>query len=717
MLRGILITFMLLALTANAETRFSDQSALEAQKQSPLSRANISSERDFLRLFGASHGRNVPRHREARPPKASDANLNFDFLKLMGAFATPIGTQTDKPVTAGVPGVGFDFGAGGNNQSQSSSGSTSSSTSTSSNASGSDGAATSKIGFNDAAPDGRDSVELRGNDNGRQGPALPPGGGTGSADSVFNPLFKPVCFLIDPANANANAVIKDFVDAYASCGVTAVPFAFTIRQNYPDQPDLINNLAKQVCPLSSVLGVGESSIQTHVRFDTTADRMCDSWEDKSKDKPTKNVAGCAVFVKPRHFTPDPKKAKDFSQNSSHHFGGSGADGKDAVSIVDVNQSSSVAIHEVQHNNGGVNVGEGDGEKPHGYGIESVGNEPNRAGSGDAFTGEGCAHIRSASNPNDGTYMYSPSRTTYYVPIDNPRYQRDLMAGRSFFDSGAGPPPLSPIPPNNNPELPLATAPRGKQEIVAGPPSKHKKKKPGGVGPVVQAPTRGGPLSGDSNSFFGSAGGPQRGPTEGANKIGFNDQAPESTALSKDFFGDGKTSKIGFNDDAPEQLGAIATDFFDKSGAPGGEAPGGEAPGGQAPGEAAASRLLASVGDKKGGKDQESKLDKDFFDEKQRKKKAQQDPSAYDSTIRKETAPALSTGNQGGQDIGALSSDTSLFSADTNLFEKGASFIRSVSEQLGNLFDDSYFQDVKGQGQKPDASPEERVRVIRTEDIY
>lgn len=127
-------------------------------------------------------------------------------------------------------------------------------------------------------------------------------------------------------------------------------------------------------------------------------------------------------------------------------------------------------------------------------------------------------------------------------------------------------------------------------------------------------------------------------------------------------------------------------------------------------------MLASVGDKK-TKDQESKLDKDFFDEKQKKKKAQEkDPAAYDSTIRQENAPVLA-GPQGGNNIGALSGDTSLFSADTSLFEKGASFIRSVSDQLGNLFDDGYFQGVKGQGQKPDSAPQERVRVIRTEDIY
>src|SRR5690606_26135512 len=143
-------------------------------------------------------------------------------------------------------------------------------------------------------------------------------------------------------------------------------------------PDTINALARQVCPLSSVLGVSESSIQTHVRFDTTSDLMCGSFEKPGV--PTKNVAGCAEFVAPRHFSAKQEDIDAFS--NSRNSGGtrcgvSGASGADAVSLVDAGQSSSVAIHEVQHNSGGVNVGEGDGRKPHGFGIESVGQNGQR----------------------------------------------------------------------------------------------------------------------------------------------------------------------------------------------------------------------------------------------------------------------------------------------------------------------------------------------------
>lgn len=428
------------------------------------------------------------------------------------------------------------------------------------------GSGGASLGVDEKAPDGgeppkRPPGEGRTPPEGPTGPPQPP--------PVALPLWKPLCFLMDPAIKGANKIVSDTVKAYATCGVVVEPYVFTIKSGYPDQPDVINNMAKAACPLNRVFGTTEASIQTHVKYDTTADRMCGSFEDPEKTRPTKNVAGCAVWIPPRNMSADDaqRAGTRFGNSNSKHFGGMGKSGEEGVSIVDVNQSSDVAIHEFQHNNGGVNVGEGKARNPHGYGIESPGlDQTNKQNAGNQFTGEGCEYLRGASNHNDGTHAFDPTRDLYYVPIEDPRFQWDLMQGRSFFEGGPGappkPPPKPPRPPGNEPPLIIAgEPPRRPDPPPTGPQSKHQKPP---AGPIIASSGKGGgskPSSSLSGGEFFAA--PKAGPPSGGrspSSLGVNEKA--SDPKKNDFFangggvngGSGGSSGLGVNEGAADGSG-------------------------------------------------------------------------------------------------------------------------------------------------------------------
>lgn len=390
------------------------------------------------------------------------------------------------------------------------------------------------LGVNERAPDGGTTPPGPPPGNGRR----PPEGPTGPPQEPPQalPLWKPLCFLMDPIIANANQIVEDVVRAYASCGVVAEPYVFTIKQNYPDDPNIINQMAKQVCPLNRVFGTQEASIQTHVRYDTTADRMCEQWENPERTIPQKNTAGCAVWIPPRSMAQNEVEtlSSRFRGSNNAHYGGTGKAGEEGVSIVDVNQSSDVAIHEFQHNNGGVNVGEGRAREPHGYGIESPGlDQTNKQSAGNQFTGTGCDYLRGASNPNDGTHVFDPTRSLYYVPVEDPQYQWDLMAGQSFFETGPDapptPPPRPPRPPGGQPPTIIAETPRRPPTPPAGPQSKHKKP-PAAQGPVVavgKPASKPPPSSGLDNNFFQVAGNPGKGGGSGPSTLGVNEGAKDA----------------------------------------------------------------------------------------------------------------------------------------------------------------------------------------------
>ncbi len=372
------------------------------------------------------------------------------------------------------------------------------------------------------------------------------------------PRWKPLCFLIEPNYKDPNKLIKGVVDTYASCGVVAEVFPFTVK-NMPWGPDETNEAARTVCNLAETFGVAETSIQTLHKNPLADDEMCG--EPPGKDGGT---AGCAEFAPPRtggfSKSDTDKLNEKLKAGGGGHFGGAGkSGGKDLVSILSPGQGTSTSVHEFQHNNGGVNVGEGDPKKPHGdYGIESVkkdgsahnghgglGNMASGGGSGATMTAEGCAHLVGASNKNDGTHAYTPSREIYYKKIEDPQYQYDMAGGRSFFEGAGGGLPPPPAHPPRGIQGDLAFDPPAKATLPPpGKSSGHQRPPKGGstsAGKVSSPELDSGFFGKNEDELFGKsedvfaetdvplktkvAGAPPAGKGKGSNKLFFDDEEP------------------------------------------------------------------------------------------------------------------------------------------------------------------------------------------------
>lgn len=387
---------------------------------------------------------------------------------------------------------------------------------------------TKSLGVNENAPDGGKAPGLPTSEAPlRNGPNEPPPGGSGPPGQPL-PKWLPTCILVDPSIPTGNEMIKGFAKYAAACGVVLEPYPFTIRGNYPNSPDTINNLAKTACNLDKILGVPFASVSTVVKYRDTAGIMCGDTENPE------SVAGCAELGKGpgggNRSAQDQQKMQQ-AMKASGHFGGNVSGGVAANIVVPQGANADVLTHE----NGGHNwMGEPNGPA---YGL-GIGENGGGGASGGGFNAAGCAILAQSAYANDGSHFYDPAREIYYVKTDDARFQYDLMEGRSFFEGPPGLPPIPPPPPNRPPgnqppakPPPPSTPP--KLVAVAPPPSKHQKP-PAGGGPGAGAGNKSGDGPFFQNDFnFAVAGNPSR--PGGSSGLGVNEQAKDPKALSSDFF--------------------------------------------------------------------------------------------------------------------------------------------------------------------------------------
>lgn len=407
-----------------------------------------------------------------------------------------------------------------------------------------------QLSVNESAPDGGKSPGERPPEAPRDTLREPPPGGGGSS-AVALPKWLPTCILIDPSIPNGNDIVRGLAKIAADCGVVLDPYPFTIRSNYPNSPDAINNNAKKACDLDRVLGVPFASVSTIVKYRDTAGIMCGETEDPE------SVAGCAELGKgPGGGGGRDRNKMQQQMQASGHFGGNVSGGIAANIVVPQGANAEVTAHE----NFGHNwMGEPNGPA---YGLGIGENGGGGGGGSGGFNAAGCAILAASAFPNDGTKFYDPSRAIYYVKTDEERFQYDLMAGRSFFEGPPGLPPIPPPPPNRPPGgQPPAAPPPPKSPpklIAVSPPGSKHQKPPGGAPPPAKKPgSSGGGIGGDFG--FELAGDPGRG--EGASSLGVDESAKDpkdEKALSEDFFagnkpsgGDSDSSSLGVDENATD----------------------------------------------------------------------------------------------------------------------------------------------------------------------
>jgi len=405
------------------------------------------------------------------------------------------------------------------------------------------------------------------------------------------PNMKPICFLFDPSYASTAAtIVKDVVDEYAACGVMVISEVFMIKPNYSYKADGILKNSKTACPIGKEYGVKETAIITGVNHDNSADDMCGSYENfpddhidltkrgkPDKDTPTKNVGGCAELIAARHFNLSEEDQKRLDKNRNLNAAGAdkakhgnrkGTVGEPGQSIVDAGQSGSTFKHELQHINGGVNTGDGDGRFDHGHGTQRAG-DPTKNPSGasaNKFTSDACKHIFSAAQPNtlQEPYFKDFKPQDYFTAELDGSKQWDIMAGENFFTEHV-PPGLK-----GDPGKPITST-------KSKPPSTGEPRKPASSnGPAV---TKGGgsstpvksatfkhpkkltskPPSSQDKDFFGNLklpGGEVSG-AGGTSSYAFDEDAKSAEdeargAITDDFFtggGSGDTQGLGFNEGA------------------------------------------------------------------------------------------------------------------------------------------------------------------------
>ncbi|MCB0404202.1 MAG: hypothetical protein KDD51_05405 [Bdellovibrionales bacterium] len=523
-------------------------------------------------------------------------------------------------------------------------------------------AGTSRIGFNDAAPEGRNSVQVPTNQNSRSGPENGPGGGsTGNAQAL--PKWFALCMLIDPDIPNGNEIVKGVVEHAAKCGVAMEVFPFTIRQNYPNNPGAINSAAKTACNLPEVLGIENTAVSTVVRFTDTAGVMCGETENPE------SVAGCSEVgggPKGGNVSAQEKKEKLERMKASGHSGGEASGGVAANIVVRQGADADTAMHEIGH---GILAEENGGRI--GLGLGKGG-----GGGGSGFNAEGCAIFQSSAFENDGTHFYDPSRETYYVKTENERFQRDLMANRSFFGEGPpGLPPIPPAPPQRPPggELPIGTAEPGK----TAPPTKSSP-----AVATVQPPALSTAIgAGTAGLDFATSADPRHKKLPGAGTATISSTAGEASLDSDEkFFGPNKsgettiTKTVGFNDQADEKDEALTDEFFGESGG--------------APKSQAGDRLLSSLGNgtEKGSKD------------------------VLDGTSANDVAEgAASVSTRSSSDPTANVPEEPAFSFDAKS-EDG--LLDYVAKKTRDILDSEFFTGIFSGDAKREAAPKEReVRVI------
>lgn len=258
--------------------------------------------------------------------------------------------------------------------------------------------------------------------NGRSGP--PAIGGT----STLPPRWMPYCFLVDPAQdgEQVNQAIKTMADEYARCGVALDAHAFTIDPGYPQDPDELNQLAREACDFGRAFEA-RGAIQIWNGNPQITQQMCDD----------PAAVGCSTLCE-----------------------------RLSVSQVSPGQGAYVAMHESLHSNccGRACVDPGAGTEPAGYGVFLVKNairlssplnkvywaetqqDAPRVGDdqpeGEQVTPAACAAILPGTSENEGLHRYDPAKQTYYVAATDPAAYKQLN-GESFF-----------TPKPNVPEIPL-----------------------------------------------------------------------------------------------------------------------------------------------------------------------------------------------------------------------------------------------------------------------
>lgn len=271
---------------------------------------------------------------------------------------------------------------------------------------------------------------------GNRGNGLQNGGGGGGDNSPWGegkvwPKFWAACILFDQSTTDkeANELVKGMADRANRCKLNFAPFPFTIKSEYPNSAGTINSNAKKVCNIPEVFGYAKASVQTAVHWKETAGEMCKKWKNgKPEEGGDPSVAGCAE-------TGAGGGGQTSSElESSEHSGGAAGDVAASI-LVPNGRNASTAAHEMYgHNAMGVMNGGKYGNK---LGILGEGDV---ADNGDYLNEPGCAIFRGQAIRNVDKYAFYPKRKNYYKMERNPRYQKDLLSGQSFFGGGGGDPP-------------------------------------------------------------------------------------------------------------------------------------------------------------------------------------------------------------------------------------------------------------------------------------
>lgn len=266
---------------------------------------------------------------------------------------------------------------------------------------------------------GGDNKNGGGGGNGEMMTMSTPGGSSAKP----HPRFYPMCLFMDPSvsTEEGNKTIKGLVDDAATCQVTLVVFPFTIKSNYPDDPNVINAAQSAMCNISTSGIAPAGSTSTCVKYDQTADKMCGDYDSKIEF-----AGGCAESRAARGFeVAMSKEERDRAEAQNGKEGlGKGSVGGMASSIEDAGNCSSGTVgHEaLGHSQFGHPNGASDGN---GIGLSET-------GGGEGWTGAGCVAMFGNAFENDGRWTYDPQRVTYYTKPKNEEAWKDLMNPEPIF---------------------------------------------------------------------------------------------------------------------------------------------------------------------------------------------------------------------------------------------------------------------------------------------
>ncbi len=392
---------------------------------------------------------------------------------------------------------------------------------------------------------------------GGQGGGGAGGGGPGEMSSQSSPggsgvqklpRYYPMCLFIDAIHdsGTGNAAVKGLVDDAAKCGVALVVFPFTIKSNYGEDPDGINEAQRKMCNIPDAGIAPAASTSACVMHEHSDNLMCGNGPPPEEE--WDGTAGCAELRAARGAVTqltDKQKEEAKARSDGVDLDSMKGPGGVAVSIEDNASCNAKTVgHEaLGHSQFGHPNGASDG---HGIGIDQEG------GGGDGWTQSGCTAMFANAFENDGRWTYDPSRETYYTKPKNQEAWKDLNQPDPIFKTpkqtalqGQQPPQvstpagqritMSDEPKSQNPSaVPPAQPKTGKAQMEDGQEGRHRKL---GSGVSLLLGRKGGetvdgePELEKPGKFVATPKAPPNYPPKNPGpRIGFDDAAPKGRSI-------------------------------------------------------------------------------------------------------------------------------------------------------------------------------------------